>query len=180
MAIFWLEDCLKYVANCGSNGCTTAEVAKRFGVSTVLARTRLDQLFKRDEVQLTNRKRKHPTSTNFMSVYVIASEATYEPHAIGPQEFANVQDYLAKLGHDEDFEPREPSFVSTSLPGSEGRISDYRRRVDRGEAIFCERDMRDGFVRHGEIPGLDTAGRNDYASYAIRSARRASTIRNVT
>lgn len=166
----------------GTNGGTSSEVAEHFGVSTVLARTRLEQLCRADKLCKTNNRRQHPTNTNMLNVYMVPEVATNEPIELGPGEYRNVYDYIKKRGHDEDFEPKAPDYMpaATTLPGSTERIEEYRLRVERGQPIWNDDDMKDGFVRFGEIPGLEAAGRKDYTAYQSRLARRASTIRNET
>lgn len=164
----------------GANGATSSEVAEHFGVSTVLARTRLEQLCRADKLCKTNNRRQHPTNTNMLNVYMVPEVATNEPIALGPGEYRNVYDYIKKRGHDEDYESKPRTRFCSDMPKSDERIAFYRACVERGEDITDDRDSNNGFVKFGEIPGLEMSGRHDYTAYQSRLARRASTIRSET
>lgn len=88
-------------------------------------------------------------------------------HRVGAQRWVNLRDLKpapsravdAKTWADvseatgdllKDWEPRKKPCPTLSLPGTAERIAVYRRRVERGEQIFCDLDASSSF--NAEVP----------------------------
>lgn len=84
----------------------------------------------------------------------------------------NVMNEIIHVGHDEDFEPVKPNAICKSLPGSQERIESMRRRAELGEDIWHEDDVKDGWVKNGEIPTSHPDAFGSPKEFRVMTSRR--------
>lgn len=154
---------------------TSYDVAKYFGCTRHQARNAIIKSIALGRVRWTGRKiiDVNKGSKNPLSVYVICDGLPIVKSK-KKAKYKNVMDVIVHLGHDEDYKPEPTTFVCVDLPGSLGRIETYRRRVEQGEEIFSEDDVKNGFVRNGEIPDCSPEMFGSIKQYSVNVSKRGA------
>jgi hypothetical protein len=159
----------------GDEGFTTYDVMDRYGCEYGEARRKINRQFAKLELTSLSKKRQTLFTKNKLTVYVISTAAERKRHGIkGPTGHVNVMDAISDVGHDEDYRPRQSPIGCTSLAGSIERIRTYANRVENGEEIFNENDVRGGFVRDGEIANTGFSVHGSPREYTVSVSKRGS------